>query len=37
MAKNEIAKILVDAAYPIHRRLALVINSRASLIKDGIF
>ncbi len=37
MTENEIAKIIVDAAYHIHRRLGLLINFGASLIKDGIF
>ncbi len=37
MTENEIAKIVVDASYHIHRRLGLLINFGAALIKDGIF
>ena len=51
MTENKIAKIVVDTAYHIHRRLGpgllesvyahkklgLLINFGASLIKDGVF
>ena len=37
MTENKIAKIVVDAAYHIQRRLGLLINFGAAMIKDGIF
>jgi hypothetical protein len=36
MTENEIAKIVVDAAFQVHKRLGLLINFGAELIRDGI-
>jgi len=36
MTENEIAKIIVDAAYHVHKKLGLLINFGLELIRDGI-
>ena len=36
MKENEIAKVVVDAAYRVHTKLGLLINFGAPLIKQGI-
>ena len=36
MTENEIAKIVVDAAFHIHKKLGLLINFGDELIRDGI-
>ena len=36
MTENEIAKIIVDAAYYVHKKLGLLTNFASELIRDGI-
>ena len=36
MNENEIAKVVVDAAYCVHTKLGLLINFGAPLIKQGL-